>query len=296
MKKLIAVLTAALLLVTGLAACGKTDDKTITVGASAAPHAEILEVVKPILAKEGYTLVIKTYDDYVLPNTATEDGDLDANYFQHKPYLDDFNEKNGTHLVSVGAVHYEPFGVYAGTAKALTELKDGDKIAVPNDGTNEARALQLLAAQGLITIREGAGLTATKLDIEKNEHNYDIVEMEAANLPNTLDSVAVAVINGNYAINAGLKVSDALAVEDKASEAAQTFANILVVKEGNENNAAVKALCSLVLLAAFVWVLWFVVFPWAEPLLPFGDVTVDGTGNTVDQTNPTGPTPTTAGG
>lgn len=242
MKKFAAVLTAALLLITGLAACGKTDDKTITVGASAAPHAEILEVVKPILAKEGYTLVIKTYDDYVLPNTSTEDGDLDANYFQHKPYLDDFNKKNGTHLVSIGAVHYEPFGVYAGTAKALTELKDGDKIAVPNDGTNEARALQLLAAQGLITIREGAGLTATKLDIEKNEHNYDIVEMEAANLPNTLDSVAVAVINGNYAINAGLKVSDALAVEDKASEAAQTFANIVAVKEGNENNAAVKAL------------------------------------------------------
>ena len=202
--------------------------------ASATPHAEILEQVKDTLAEQGYDLQVKVYDDYVLPNTATEDGDLDANYFQHKPYLDDFNEKNGTHLVSVAAIHYEPYGLYAGTAKALADLKDGDKIAVPNDGTNEARALQLLAAQGLIKLRDGAGLTATKLDIVENPHNYDVVEMEAAVVPTCLDSVAVAVINGNYAINAGLKVSEALAVEDKDSEAAQTFANILVVKERSE--------------------------------------------------------------
>ena len=144
--------------------------------------------------------------------------------------------------MSIGAIHYEPFGLYAGTTKALADLKDGDAIAIPNDGTNEARALQLLAAQGLIKLKDGVGLTATKLDIAENPHNYDIKEMEAAVIPTCLDSVAVAVINGNYAINAGLKVSDALAVEDKASEAAQTFANVLVVKEGNENSEAAQAL------------------------------------------------------
>ena len=242
MKKFVSILAAALLLTVSLAGCGGKNEKTIVVGASATPHAEILEVVKPILAEQGYTLDIKVYDDYVLPNTATESGDLDANYFQHTPYLNDFNEKNGTHLVSVGAIHYEPYGLYAGTAKSLSELKDGDKIAVPNDGTIEARALQLLAAQGLITVREDAGLTATKNDIVTNEHNYDIVEMEAAVIPNSLDSVAVAVINGNYAINAGLKVSNALAVEDKNSEAAQTFANVLVVKEGSEKDEGIQAL------------------------------------------------------
>ena len=229
MRKFVSVLTAAVLLALCLVGCGSKEKKVIKVGASATPHAEILEQVK-------------VYDDYVLPNTATEDGDLDANYFQHKPYLDDFNEKNGTHLVSVAAIHYEPYGLYAGTAKALADLKDGDKIAVPNDGTNEARALQLLAAQGLIKLRDGAGLTATKLDIVENPHNYDVVEMEAAVVPTCLDSVAVAVINGNYAINAGLKVSEALAVEDKDSEAAQTFANILVVKEGHEQDEAIQAL------------------------------------------------------
>ena len=242
MKKFVSILTVLLLLVLSLAGCGAKEAKTITVGASATPHAEILEQVKDVLAEQGYTLNIKVYDDYVLPNTSTEDGELDANYFQHAPYLESFNEENGTHLVSVGAIHYEPYGVYAGTAKALADLKDGDKIAVPNDPTNEARALQLLAAQGLITVKEGAGLTATKNDITENAHNYDIVEMEAAVIPSCLDSVAVAVINGNYAIGAGLKVSEALAVEDKNSEAAQTFANLLVVKEGNEQNEGVQAL------------------------------------------------------
>lgn len=253
MKKLFAILLAALLIVPAFAGCGKsssgsTSDAsasaavTITVGASATPHAEILKVVQPILAKQGITLNIKIYDDYVLPNTATEDGELDANYFQHKPYLDSFNSEKGTHLVSVAAIHYEPYGIYAGTSTSLTNVPDGAKIAVPNDPTNEARALQLLAAQKLITIKDGAGLTATKQDISANPHNYDIVEMEAAVIPKSLDSVALAVINGNYAIGAGLKVSQALATEDKDSEAAQTYANILVVKEGNENNAAVQAL------------------------------------------------------
>lgn len=243
MKKFLSILTVVALLALCLVGCGTTaENKTITVGASSTPHAEILEQVKDTLAEQGYDLQIKVYDDYVLPNTATEDGELDANYFQHTPYLDQFNEENGTHLVSVAKIHYEPYGVYAGTAKALADLKDGDKIAVPNDATNEARALQLLAANGLITLKEDAGLTATKEDITENPHNYDIVEMEAALISGVLDEYAVAVINGNYALEAGLKVSEALAVEDKNSEAAQTFANILVVKEGNEENEGIKAL------------------------------------------------------
>ncbi len=242
MKKIVSVIIAVALLTFCLAGCGEGDDKTIVVGASSTPHAEILEQIKPIMAEKGYTLEVKTYDDYVMPNTATEDGELDANYFQHGPYLDQFNEENGTHLVSVAPIHYEPYGLYAGTAKSLDALKDGDRIAVPNDATNEARALQLLAAQGLITLKEDAGLTATKNDITENAHKYDIVEMEAALIPGVLDEYAVAVINGNYAISSGLKVSEALAAEDKKSEAAQTFANILVVKEGNENNAGIKAL------------------------------------------------------
>lgn len=243
MKRISAILLAVALLALCAAGCGRAGDgKTLLVGASASPHAEILEAVKPVLAAQGYTLNIRVYDDYVLPNTATEDGDLDANYFQHGPYLDSFNTENGTHLVSVAPIHYEPYGLYAGTVKSLDALHDGDKIAVPNDPTNEARALQLLAAQGLITVREGAGLTATKNDISDNPHRLQIVEMEAAVIPNCLDSVAMAVINGNYAIGAGLKVCNALAVEDKNSEAAQTFANVLVVKKGNENNPAIRAL------------------------------------------------------
>lgn len=244
MKKLISALLAVSLLAVSLTGCGSSsgDSKTITVGASATPHAEILKIAQPILEKEGYTLKIKTYDDYVLPNTATEDGEIDANYFQHKPYLDSFNTKNNTHLVSVGAIHYEPYGIYAGTSSSLKDLPDGSKIAVPNDPSNEARALQLLAAQKLFTIRDGAGLSATKQDISENPHKYEIVEMEAAVIPKSLDSVALAVINGNYAIGAGLKVSDALAVEDKDSEAAKTYANIVVVKSGNENKPAVQAL------------------------------------------------------
>ncbi|MDD6932249.1 MAG: MetQ/NlpA family ABC transporter substrate-binding protein [Eubacteriales bacterium] len=237
MKKL-----AAFALVLVLVFSGSALAETIRVGASITPHAEILNVVKPILAEQGYDLEVVEYTDYVLPNTATESGELDANYFQHQPYLDDFNAQNGTHLVSVAAIHYEPFAIYAGKSDSLENVADGATIAVPNDGTNEARALLLLEAQGLIKLREDAGFTATKLDIEENPKNLDIVEMEAAQLPRVLPDVDFAVINGNYAIQGGLKVADALASESVESESAQTYANVLVVKEGNENNPAILAL------------------------------------------------------
>ena len=215
----------------------------LVVAASPTPHAEILEVAKDILAEQGITLEIKEFSDYVQPNLVTENGEVDANYFQHTPYLDSFNAENGTHLVSVGAIHYEPFGVYPGKSDDLANIADGATIAVPNDTTNEARALQLLAAQGIITVREGAGLTATVNDIEENPHNVKIQEIEAAQLPRTVQDVDFAVINGNYAMEAGFSVSkDALATEDASSEAAQTYANVLVVKEGNENSPAIQAL------------------------------------------------------
>jgi len=248
MKKLIAITLALVLCLGLLAACGEKTPTTdgnvvLKVGATPAPHAEVLEQAKTILAEQGITLEIVEFTDYVLPNTAVEDGDIDANYFQHKPYMNDFNENNGTHLVSVADIHYEPYGLYPGKTKTIDELADGAQIAVPNDGTNEARALLLLEAQGLIKIKEGAGLGATKLDIIENPKNLDIVEMEAAQLPRSLESVDMAVINGNYAIDAGLSVAkDAVAKEDPNSTAAETYANIICVKEGNEENAAVKAL------------------------------------------------------
>ena len=215
----------------------------LVVAASPTPHAEILEVAKDILAEQGITLEIKEFSDYVQPNLVTENGEVDANYFQHTPYLDSFNAENGTHLVSVGAIHYEPFGIYPGKSDDLANIADGTTIAVPNDTTNEARALQLLAAQGIITVREGAGLTATVNDIEENPHNVKIQEIEAAQLPRTVQDVDFAVINGNFAIEAGFSVGkDALATEDASSEAAQTYANVLVVKEGNENSPAIQAL------------------------------------------------------
>ena len=243
MKKIIA-LTLALVLVLGLVACGaKTDDKTITVAASSTPHAEILAVAKEVLAKDGWTLNVTEYADYVVPNNVVEDGEMDANYFQHQPYLDTFNAENGTHLVTVAAVHYEPFGIYAGTKSALSELAAGDKIAVPNDGSNRARALLLLEAQGLIKLTEGVGMEATVLDIAENALGLEIYEMEAAQIAGVLDSVAMGVINGNYALAAGLNAgTDALATEDAASISATTYANILVVKEGNENSEKTLAL------------------------------------------------------
>ena len=215
----------------------------LVVAASPTPHAEILEVAKDILAEQGITLEIKEFSDYVQPNLVTENGEVDANYFQHTPYLDSFNAENGTHLVSVGAIHYEPFGIYPGKSDDLANIADGATIAVPNDTTNEARALQLLAAQGIITVREGAGLTATVNDIEENPHNVKIQEIEAAQLPRTVQDVDFAVINGNFAMEAGFSVGkDALATENASSEAAQTYANVLVVKEGNENSPAIQAL------------------------------------------------------
>lgn len=214
----------------------------ITVGATPAPHAEILNAAKDILKEKGYDLVVKEYTDYVQPNLALESGDLDANYFQHKPYLDQFNEEKGTNLVSAAAIHYEPFGIYAGKTASLDKLPDGAEIAVPNDVSNEARALLLLADKGLIGLKEGVGLEATKNDIVKNDKKFKIVEVEAAQIPRSLGDVDVAVINGNYAIQAGLKVSDALAVEDAKSAAATRYSNIIAVRGGEENSEKTKAL------------------------------------------------------
>lgn len=248
MKKFTAITLILILALSALTACGSkdssdSDSKTIRIGASPTPHAEILQVAKEILADEGYNLEIVEFSDYVLPNTSLESGDLDANYFQHQPYLDDFNKENKTHLVSVAAIHYEPFGIYPGKTASIADLKDGATIAVPNDATNEARALLLLEAQGLITLKDGADLKATINDITENKKNLKIVEIEAAQLARSLQDVDLAVINGNYAIQAGLSVSkDAIATEDKASVAAETYANILVVKEGNEDKASTKAL------------------------------------------------------
>lgn len=243
MKKKVIALALTLVLALGLTACGGgSDSKTIKVGATPAPHAAILEVAQDILAKDGYTLEIVEYDDYVTPNTSLEDGSLDANYFQHITYMNEFNAEHGTHLVSAAGIHYEPFGLYAGKCASLAALSDGAQIAVPNDGTNEARALLLLEQEGLIKLKDGVGLSATKSDVAENPHNYDIVELEARLLPTTLKDVDVAVINGNYAIDAGLKVSDALAVEANDGAAAEAYVNVLAVKEGNENNAAIQAL------------------------------------------------------
>lgn len=251
-KKIVSVALVAALSVGLLAGCGgnkkaeqnaDTEDKVITVAASPSPHAEILAVAGEVLAEEGYELKVTEFTDYVQPNLVVENDEFDANYFQHQPYLTDFNEENGTHLVSVAAIHYEPFGIYSTKHASLDEIADGAVISVPNDVTNEARALQLLQAQGIITLKEGAGLTATKEDIVENPYNVVIQEIEAAGLPATLDSADFSVINGNYAIPAGLNVAkDALACEDAASEAAQTFANILVVKEGNEDSEKIQAL------------------------------------------------------
>lgn len=216
--------------------------KKIVVGASPAPHAEILRAAADVLAEKGYELDIKEYVDYIQPNLALESGDLDANYFQHLPYLESFNEENNTKLVSAAAIHYEPFGIYAGKTASLDELADGARVAVPNDTTNEARALLLLEAQGLIKLKEGADLTVTKNDIVENPKNLDLYEVEAAQIPRVVEDVDIAVINGNYAIEAGFKVSEALAAEDSESIAATTYGNVLAVREGHENDEAIQAL------------------------------------------------------
>lgn len=221
----------------------KPDSTTIKIGASITPHAEILNAAKDLLKAKGYELDIIEYTDYVIPNTALNDGDIDANYFQHKPYLDVFNQENNAKLFSMAGIHYEPYGLYPGKTKAIADLQDGAKILVPNDPSNEARALLLLEAAGLIKLKEGVGIKATKNDITENTKNLDIVELEAAQIPRSLQDVDMAVINGNYAIQAGFSVNkDALAKEDKDSIAAATYANIIAVREGDENRESLKAL------------------------------------------------------
>ena len=247
MKKLVSfglslALAASALSMTAFA----EEDKTITVAASATPHAEILEQAKPLLEEQGWDLEVTVFDDYVQPNLVVESGDFDANYFQHIPYLENFNEEQGTHLVNAGGIHYEPFGIYPGTKASLDELEDGDVIAVPNDTTNEARALLLLEANGVIKLKEDAGLTATVKDIEENPKNVEIQELEAAQVPRVKDEVAFVVLNGNYALEAGFSVAkDAIAYETSDSEAAKTYVNVIAVKEGNEDSDAIKALVSV---------------------------------------------------
>lgn len=244
MKK---VLTVILVLALAFSVCGcsgsKNDLVKIKVGASTTPHAEILRYVTDDLKAMGYELEVVEYQDYVLPNTGVEDGELDANYFQHQPYLDDFNASNGTHIATVAKLHYEPFGIYTGKKNSVADLEAGDQIAIPNDGTNEGRALHLLEQEGVIVLKEGTGLTATPADIASYNVEVDIVEMEAAQIARALPDVALGVINGNYAILAGLNVAkDAVAVEAADGLAAQTYGNILCVKEGNENAEFAKAL------------------------------------------------------
>ena len=257
MKKALLILLALALVLTFAAGCAQepadnpddentnadTERVTLTVGASPTPHAEILAATKDILAEQGIDLVIEEFNDYVIPNTAVEDGSLDANYFQHQAYLDQFNEEQGTHLVSVASIHYEPYAIYPGKTATLEEVYDGATIAVPNDGTNEGRALLLLQNLGWITLADGVGHTATVLDIVDNPMNLQIEEMEAAQITIALPDVDFAVINGNYALQAGLNANtDGLAQEDDFSDVAQTYVNVLVVKEGNEDNPAVQAL------------------------------------------------------
>lgn len=262
MKKTLSIILAVLMLLALAAGCGTqaetaspsdvqetetatTEETVLRVGASVTPHAEILAQVQDTLAEQGIKLEIVEYTDYVQPNLAVEDGSLDANYFQHKPYMDTFNENYSTHLVSVAKIHYEPFGIYAGKTSSLDELADGATIAVPNDGSNETRALLLLQQEGLITLKDGidASSNATILDIAENPKNLVITEMEAAQIALALEDIDLGVINGNYALQAGLKATDdALALEDATGDGAQTYGNIICVKEGNENNEAVLAL------------------------------------------------------
>lgn len=244
-KKILAVTLTGVILASSLTGCGKSkkDDKTIKIAASATPHAEILEKAKPLLEKKGYKLEIKVFDDYVQPNQVVESGEFDANYFQHIPYLESFNKEKGTHLVNAGGIHYEPFGIYSGKKKSLDDIAKGDSIAVPNDTTNEARALQLLQDNGIIKLKDGVGLEATVNDIVDNPYDVKIVELEAAQVARVVDETAVVVLNGNYALQAGFSVGkDSIASEKADSEAAQTYVNIIAVKEGNENKDSIKAL------------------------------------------------------
>lgn len=239
-KRILAVFCAAALSLSFTACAGKKS-ATLKVGASPAPHAEILETAKPLLAEQGIELEIVEFDDYVLPNTALSDGDLDANYFQHQPYLDTFNAGNGTDLISAASIHYEPLGIYPGRAASLEALADGGKVAVPNDGSNEARALYLLEANGLIKVNHDVGYEATVLDVTENPKNIEIIELDADKIPGALPDVDLAVINGNYAIGAGVN-DTVLVTEDPNGDSAKTYANIIAVRPGDETREDIKAL------------------------------------------------------
>ena len=255
-KRFIAVLLTAALSLGVLTGCGNdsaasnandssasNESKgTITVAASSTPHTEILEEAKPILAEQGWDLQVTVFDDYVQPNNVVESGEFDANYFQHIPYLNSFNEEFGTHLVNAAGIHYEPFGIYPGQKNDLSAIEEGDVIAVPNDTTNEARALLLLQDNGIITLKNSS-LEATVNDISENPYNVEILELEAAQVPRVKDEVAFVVLNGNYALEAGFSVGkDSIAYETSDSEAATTYVNVIAVKEGNESNDGIKAL------------------------------------------------------
>lgn len=255
-KKLLSLALATILtagLVTGCVSSTSSSDqsssqdntqkKTITVAASQTPHSEILAEAAKILEKQGYELKVTVFDDYVQPNNVVESGEFDANYMEHVPYMEQFNKENGTHIVNAGGIHYEPFGIYPGTKKKLDDLAEGDTIAIPNDTTNEARALLLLQDNGLLTLKDGAGLTATINDIKENPKKLKFQELEAAQVAKVKDEVAFVVLNGNYALEAGYSVSkDSIAYEKADSEAAKTYVNIIGVKEGNENSDGIKAL------------------------------------------------------
>ncbi|MBO6046229.1 MAG: MetQ/NlpA family ABC transporter substrate-binding protein [Erysipelotrichaceae bacterium] len=247
MKKLFVRLLTMLLAVATLTACssgGSTSElETIKIAASPTPHAEILEYAKAALKEKGYDLQVTEFEDYVQPNEVVEAGDLDANYFQHVAYLNNFNEEHGTHLVNAGSIHYEPYGIYAGTKSKLEELAKGDVIAVPNDTTNEARALLLLQANGILKLKKGVGLEATVKDIESNPKGITFKELEAAQVSRVKDEVAFVILNGNYALDAGYNAAtDAIAYEEQTSEAGTVYANVIAVKEGNENEDKIKAL------------------------------------------------------
>lgn len=246
-KKVLALVGITALLAASLTGCGAGklpgDDKVIKIAASAVPHAEILEAAKPLLEEQGYTVEITVFEDYIQPNEVVEAGDFDCNFFQHVPYLESFNEERKTSLVSVGEIHYEPLGIYPGKESDITNIRPGTTIAVPNDTTNEARALLLLEANGIIKLDANAGITATVNDIVENPYNVEIIELEAAQIPRTLQDVSFGVLNGNYAMQAGLNVKeDALAFETAGSVAARTYVNVIVVKKGAENHKDVQAL------------------------------------------------------
>lgn len=253
-KKILASLLVGILAVSSLVGCGQTAEKTdntsnesenkiIKIAASATPHAEILEEAKSILIEQGYDLEITVFDDYVVPNEVVESGEFDANYFQHIPYLNSFNEEKGTHLVNAGGIHYEPFGIYPGKKSSLDAIAKGDTVAIPNDTTNEARALLLLQDNGVIKLKDGAGLEATVNDIEENTYEVKFEELAAEQVARVKDEVDFLVLNGNYALQAGFSVGkDAIAYEKSDSEAAKTYVNVIAVKEGNENNDGIKAL------------------------------------------------------